>query len=80
MFGKSGGTLLMWVQFKARILAFKVLLIFQLNLNGFCFNMAHFEALGATETEMMPKHLGRKPYGRNNGRYDGRKTYGRTLM
>ena len=34
---------------------------------------------GATETEIMPKHFGRKPYGRNNGRYYGRKAYGRTL-
>ena len=34
---------------------------------------------GATETEIMPKHFGRKPYGRNYGRYYGRKAYGRTL-
>ena len=34
---------------------------------------------GATETEIMPKHFGRKPYGRNNGCYYGRKAYGRTL-
>ena len=34
---------------------------------------------GATETEIMPKHFGRKPYGCNSGRYYGRKAYGRTL-
>ena len=41
--------------------------------------MVHFEAFSATETDIMPKHFGRKPYGRNNGRYYGRKAYGRTL-
>ena len=41
--------------------------------------MGHFVMPGATETELMPKHFGRKPYGRNNGRYYGRKAYGRTL-
>ena len=30
---------------------------------------------GATETEIMPKHFGRKPF----GRYYGRKSYGHTL-
>ena len=35
---------------------------------------------GATETETTPKHFGRKPYGRNNGRYYGREAYGRTLL
>ena len=37
--------------------------------------MGHFVMPGATETELMPKHFGRKPY----GRYYGRKSYGRTL-
>ena len=27
----------------------------------------------------MPKHFGRNCFGRNNGRYNGRKSYGRTL-
>ena len=48
-------------------------------MDGFCFNKGHFNHAGATETEIMPKHFGRKPYGRNNGRYYGRKAYGRTL-
>ena len=49
-------------------------------MDGFCFNKGHFNHAGATETEIMPKHFGRKPYGRNNGRYYGRKSYGRTLL
>ena len=48
-------------------------------MDGFCFNKGHFNHAGATETEIMPKHFGRKPYGRNNGRYYGHKAYGRTL-
>ena len=52
----------------------------QPNMDGFCFNKGHFNHAGATETEIMPKHFGRKPYGRNNGRYYGRKAYGRTLL
>ena len=54
--------------------------ISQPNVNGFCFNMGHFVMPGVTETELMPKHFGRKPYGRNNGRYYGRKAYSRTLL
>ena len=42
--------------------------------------MGHFVMPGATETELMPKHFGRKPYGCNNGCYYGRKAYGRTLQ
>ena len=53
--------------------------ISQPNIDGFCSNLVYFKAHGATETEIMPKHFGRKPYGRNNGRYYGRKAYGRTL-
>jgi len=41
--------------------------------------MGHFVMPGATKTELMPKHFGRKPYGRNHGRYYGRNPYGRTL-
>ena len=41
--------------------------------------MGHFVMPGATETELMPKHSGCKAYGCNNGRYYGRKAYGRTL-
>ena len=41
--------------------------------------MDHLIMPGATEMELMPKHFGRKPYGRNNGRYYGRKAYDRTL-
>jgi len=38
--------------------------------------MGHFVMPDATETELMPKHFGRKPY----GRYYGRKAYGPTLL
>ena len=31
--------------------------------------MGNFVMPGANETELMPKHFGRKPYGRNNGRF-----------
>ena len=54
--------------------------ISQPNIDGFCSNLVYFKAHGATETEIMPKHFGRKPYGRINGRYYGRKAYGRTLL
>ena len=57
----------------------RILVISQPNIDGFCSNLVFFKAHGATETEIMPKHFGRKPYGRNNGRYYGRKAYGRTL-
>ena len=45
--------------------------ISQPNIDGFCSNLVYFKAHGATETEIIPKHVRRKPY--------GRKAYGRTL-
>ena len=57
----------------------RILVISQPNIDGFCSNLVYFKAHGATETAIMPKHFGRKPYGHNNGRYYGRKSYGRTL-